>query len=326
MSSLTITSGAVMIPSEENPQECPVCGSRKFVPWLHATDRFHAREQIYSLTRCKSCSLVWLLTPPTPTEMSYHYGLDYHKLITNAGETKLLKQWRATTDRVREIANGGTLLDIGCSSGGFLRTLQDGAWKLYGIEISADQARKAESTSGASVFVGEVLDAPFAPDSFDVITGFHILEHVYRPRDVIRKVWQWLKPNGVLYLQLPNIEAAEARLFRSFWYGLELPRHICHFSPASLRKLASVVEFEELFVRTRPDCYVEYSLKYLVDGLLGQFGFSRSPLALLDRNKTFPWRVMRKAFRLGILKPFRHAAVAVDRGAAIEAAFRKAIP
>ncbi len=77
-------------------------------------------------------------------------------------------------------------------------------------------------------------------------------------------MWRWLKPGGVLYIQVPNIEGFEAHIFKSYWYGLELPRHLWHFSPESLRRLLMTAGLEEIFVHTTPDSYVQKSVRYLV--------------------------------------------------------------
>jgi SAM-dependent methyltransferase len=303
---------------------CPVCGSGGAVPWLLAPDRFHGRKETYQLVRCMVCPMVWLRNPPKPEEMSYHYGEDYHKLITAAGEVDAFKRWRIPRNRVLSMIKGGSLLDLGCSSGAFLGTLKGGSWKLHGIEISPEEARAAEARSGAQVFVGEILDAPFAPNSFDVITCFHVLEHVYDPPSVVSKVWDWLKPGGFLYILIPNIDSLEARAFRSYWYGLELPRHLHHFSPISLKKLLSHNHFQEVLVRTPPDCYVENSICYVLDDLFSRCGILRRPLATPRPQPSLLWRIIRKGYRMGILWPFRQSAALIGRGSAIEAIFRKA--
>lgn len=302
---------------------CPVCGDSHSGKWLQAPDRFHGRRQLYQLIRCNSCSLVWLDNPPTAEEMPYHYGTNYHKSITASGEANSFMKWKGPRDRVSQFARGGSLLDIGCSSGAFLKTMKSDSWKLYGIEISPDEARRAEINSDAQVFVGEVADAPYCPESFDVITAFHVLEHVYRPSKVIRKIWEWLKPGGVFYVQVPNVDAVEAHVFRSYWYGLELPRHLYHYSPTALRRLFAFSGFEEGLLRTQADCYVEKSIRYLVDDLGGKLGMYRTPLAAVAKPPGVPWRVFRKAFRLGILWPFRRLTAAAGHGAAIEAVFVK---
>jgi SAM-dependent methyltransferase len=313
-------------PIKQDPEElrrCPICGHNGAENWLRAPDRFHKRQQQYQLVRCPACSLVWLDNPPANEEMPYHYGASYHQMIMSSGELDLLKKWRAPRDRVLKMAGSGTLLDLGCSSGGFLQSLKNDPWKLYGIEISTDEARRAEMNSGAQVFAGEILDAEFPPESFDVITCFHLLEHVYKPKEVIGKVWEWLKPGGVFYILIPNIEALEASIFRSYWYGLELPRHLYHYSPTSLRRLFALSDFEEVVLRNQPDCYVEKSTRYVLDEILMEIGISRIPLAADHSPRSIPWRIIRKAYRLGVLWPFRALAAAAGHGAGIEAAFRK---
>jgi 2-polyprenyl-3-methyl-5-hydroxy-6-metoxy-1,4-benzoquinol methylase len=104
--------------------------------------------------------------------------------------------------------------------------------------MEASTAEKARARTGASVFVGDAVAAPYLPNTFDVITSFDLLEHVYSPREFLTKVFEWLKPGGIYYAMMPNIASWEARLFRTYWRA-ELPRHLFHFSPDSLRYLAA---------------------------------------------------------------------------------------
>jgi SAM-dependent methyltransferase len=201
--------------------------------------------------------------------------------------------------------------------------MKAGPWQLYGIEISPEEAHRAEAASGAQVFVGDVLGAPFSPNSFDVITGLHILEHVYNPREVISRIWKLLKPGGVFYMLCPNIDAIEASMFGSYWYCLELPRHLYHFSPRSLAHLFTYDGFDKVVLRTIPNCYVERSMYYITSDVLARFGLSRPPLAEASSTASLPWRVVRKAMRLSVLWPYRQLAAVVGRGPVIEAAFRK---
>lgn len=310
---------------EVSPLSCPICGNCEVAHLLQGPDRFHRRETIYELVRCSSCSLVWLKKPPTPDEMPYHYGVDYHRIVETSGESDLVKRWRIPRASVLALGKRGDLLDIGCSTGAFLYTLKDEGWQLHGIEISPEEARKAELRSGARVFVGDILDAPFAPQSFDVITGLHVLEHVDRLDQTVRRLWEWLKPDGVLYLNIPNIDAFESRIFKSYWFGLELPRHLFHFSTESLRRLFLPRGFEEVKLSTLPDCFVEKSIRYVVDDLKAKCGLLPVPLAAETRIPSIPWRLARKMFRLGILWPFRRWTALTGRGASIEAVFRKRV-
>lgn len=301
---------------------CPICGQNGAESWLEAPDRWHRRQQLHQLISCSSCSLVWVRNPPSPGEMNHHYGTDYHRLVNRAGESSPIR-WRKYAENLKQYKRAGALLDLGCSSGAFLASLKSQPWKLSGIEISSSSARKARATTGAEVFVGDILAAPFPPGSFDVVTCFDVLEHVHQPREVVEKVWEWLKPDGIFYVVLPNILSWEARIFRSYWFGLELPRHLFHFSPESLRRLLESVGFRGEWLVTPRICYADYSTRYVYDAILGKLGFSCSALA----NGTvprLPWRVIRKCLRLSVLSLFSGAASRAGRGPSIESIFRKA--
>lgn len=279
-----------------SPRQCPVCGHAEGGTWLQAPDRFHCRKRPYSLLRCPECSLVWLESPPPPEEMSEHYGPDYDCLIAGSGENSP-ENWQPRLETLLKYASGGALLDLGCSSGGFLSLLQ-GNWQLHGVEISDEPASKARARTGAQIWVGDVLAAPFANASFDAITCFHVFEHMFEPRLVLGKVWDWLKPGGIFLAEMPNIDCQEARFFGSYWYPLELPRHLFHFSPKSFRRLADSFGFEELSLTTSRANFVDYHIRYLVDGALAKFGISRLPIA--RAKPSLPWKAVRKMLRLGV--------------------------
>ena len=299
---------------------CAVCGEEGSIPFLAAPDRYHGRQKLYQLLRCPSCSLVWLSNPPQPTEMSEHYGADYDRSVATAGEEP--NRWRGRWEMLSQYKSGGAILDLGCSAGGFLAGLRNSSWRLYGIDMSEAVAREARARSGAEVFVGDILDAPFPPESFDAITGFHVLEHLYRPRDVLAKISEWLKPDGIFCAMVPNIDSAGSHIFQSYWYALELPRHLSHFSPKSLRILAQSVALEEVSVTTDREVFIEASTRYILDDLLRKAGITRTPLAKASRPSLL-FRVVRKAFRLTALPALNPLASLAGDGESIHAIFRK---
>ena len=303
------------------PEFCPICGQAGAKVWLRARDRFHGKHEKYTLVRCPGCSLVWLSNPPKPSEMHLHYTDAYHKLISAAGETSP-ERWRDHRGTLIQYKQSGALLDLGCSSGSFLEFLKGESWELYGIEMSADSARRAEAKTGAHVFLGDIPDAPFPPESFDVITCFDVLEHVYEPLRVMAKVREWLKPGGVFYVQVPNIDSAEARVFGTYWHGLELPRHLFHYSPASLRTLAKSSGLREVSLVTQRNPAVGTSLRYLWDDIFQAAGIQRTPTAYLGAPR-LPWRIARKLVRMTILRFLLAMAPLAGGGEAIHAVFRK---
>ncbi len=302
---------------------CPVCAQDGAREWLRAPDRLHGRAETYTLVRCQSCSLVWLCRPPNPSEMHLHYTDAYDSLISAAGNNPA--RWGFRLDAIARFKKSGAILDLGCSAGSFLESMRSASWKLFGIEMSAKAARTAEERTGARVFVGDILDAPFPPESFDVVTCFDVLEHVYEPRKVMQRIADWLKPGGIFYVLVPNIDSAEARVFRSYWHGLELPRHLFHFSPKSLRFLAESVDLHEVSLETRRNPAVGTSLRYVWDDVFGAVGVRRTPVAYRG-DASLPWRVARKAARMTILRALLAMAPLAGGGESIHAIFRKRNP
>jgi SAM-dependent methyltransferase len=130
----------------------------------------------------------------------------------------------------------GRYLDVGCGSGGSLGVAQVLGWQVAGIEMDAAAADKARRFAH-EVHVGDVLAAPFSAGRFDVVTAFHVLEHVADPVVVVRRMLQWLAPDGLAIIEVPNAGGLGARLFGRAWSGLELPRHLSHFTPESLGRV-----------------------------------------------------------------------------------------
>ena len=302
-------------------EACPVCGAPEAREFLHAPDRFHGRKDRYTLVRCPACSLVWLSHPPEPSEMHLHYTTAYDRLISASGQNAP-HRWRERKAAMTPHKRSGALLDLGCSSGSFLESLKGDGWKLHGIEMSTECAKIAEAKTGAKVFVGHILDATFPRESFDAITCFDVLEHLYEPRHVMARVGEWLKPGGIFYVLVPNIDSAEARAFGSYWHGLELPRHLFHYSPPALKFLAESAGLSVVSLETRRNPAVGTSLRYVWDDVCGAVGIRRTPVAY----RTEPgvaWRAGRKLVRMTALRAALAMAPLVGGGESIHAIFRK---
>jgi SAM-dependent methyltransferase len=299
---------------------CPACGSTKVVPFVQSRDWFFIRQPLYQIDRCENCHLGWLESPPAFEDMGLHYGADYDQMITTPGDI-YPHHWDLVRNKLLQYVQRGSILDIGCSSGSFLRTLREPDWKLYGIEMSSAVAEQARRSTGAEVFVGDVLQASFAPNQFDAVTGFHVLEHMHNPREVMSKVFSWLKPGGVFTITLPNFDSLEARIFGRYWFGLDVPRHLWQFTPKSLATIAESAGLEPAEVTTAPSCYVEGSVQNLIASFKG--GSDRATRRVGD-HPGLAFRIARKAFRLALLAPFKTAARITEASADIHAVFRKA--
>jgi SAM-dependent methyltransferase len=141
--------------------------------------------------------------------------------------------------------SGGRLLDVGCATGVFLNGMRrTGKWEVFGVEPNASAADYARRRFGIEVHTGMLREAGYPDEHFDVVSLWHVIEHVLEPVADLREVRRILKPNGLLVLTTPNLDSFDARLFGRFWAGLETPRHLFVFSLSTLTRLLSGLGFE----------------------------------------------------------------------------------
>lgn len=134
----------------------------------------------------------------------------------------------------------GSLLDIGAGTGHFLDLAQKKSWKVTGIEPSAN-ARKIAQNKGIS-FVDSIKD--IESNSFDVITMWHVLEHVYDLDEQLNQLKRILKKDGTLIVAVPNFRSYDAKYYKRFWAAFDTPRHLWHFSKKAIRKLFQEKDME----------------------------------------------------------------------------------
>ena len=135
------------------------------------------------------------------------------------------------------------LLDIGCGTGDFLQLAQKRGWDVLGIEPDIDARRIANNKTDNSVFDNDKLSS-FDDNCFDVITLWHVLEHVPNLEEQIALFHKLLKPNGTLIIAVPNFKSYDANYYGKFWAAYDVPRHLWHFSKKSIFTLMSNIEMK----------------------------------------------------------------------------------
>ncbi len=141
------------------------------------------------------------------------------------------------------------LLDVGCGTGDFLQTIKQNNWKVFGIEPNNQARVIANKKVGNTVFkIEELLN--FEPHSLDVITLWHVLEHLPNLEDHIQVFKQLLKSNGTLVIAVPNYKSYDAKHYKEFWAAYDVPRHLWHFNQNSILKLVS--KFHMKVIKTKP--------------------------------------------------------------------------
>jgi SAM-dependent methyltransferase len=132
---------------------------------------------------------------------------------------------------------GGRLLDFGCGGGAFLKRMHEQGWQVTGVDASPDAVRRVREHLGLRALVGSLPNRGLEGAEFDVITLWHSLEHVHDPLTVLREALRLLAPAGKLVVAVPNIESRPFHWFGPSWFGLDLPRHLTHFSPHTLKEM-----------------------------------------------------------------------------------------
>ena len=127
----------------------------------------------------------------------------------------------------------GVLMDVGAGTGDFVRYAQEHQWESYGVEPN-DQARELAHQKGVSVY--KSLSVQTEP-AYDVITLWHVLEHIADLEQSVKEITAALKPGGCLILAVPNYRSLDAKHYKSHWAAFDVPRHLWHFSKESIRKL-----------------------------------------------------------------------------------------
>ncbi|RIA11127.1 methyltransferase family protein [Flavobacteriaceae bacterium MAR_2010_72] len=139
--------------------------------------------------------------------------------------------------------NRGSLLDVGCGTGDFLKIAQQDGWQVTGIEPN-DKARLIANTKTKSnVFDSEEL-FNLNPSSFDVISLWHVFEHLPKLEEHLSRFNKLLKPNGTLIIAVPNYKSYDARHYKNFWAAYDVPRHLWHFSKRAIARMLKTENME----------------------------------------------------------------------------------
>jgi len=271
---------------------CNICNS--------AVYREVHRVLEYQIVECMKCHFVFLDPVPdrTPVEI---YEEGYFRGGITVENTFNMERWdyfesenfqnslircRARLDRVEAFARRGTILDIGCGIGLFLREAKSRGWAVHGIDISPFAVSYARQELGLeTVRKMDVENLDYDSGSMDAVTLYHVIEHVINPRSLLESICDILKKGGLLFVETPNISSRRARQAGLSWKYIKVPEHLNYFSAETLGRLLEETGFKVL----RRDYAVEST------GMMNAFlGGEEKAKSLYDRWSRF------SAFRLAV--------------------------
>lgn len=232
---------------------CPCCAGREARLAFSAGDRlFGTTAKRFDLYECPNCEVVFLWPVPTEAELAGYYPRGYwwqtaarpihpgrwHGLLEAyrrfmvRGQVRRAERLAAATGR-----SPVRILDVGCGDGLFLSGCGERSWVRLGLDLSLDALGSAQVRGGIHVVQSRVDVLPLASDSVDVITMFHVLEHLAHPRECLREIRRVLATGGRFVVQVPNAGSLQRYLLGRRWAGFDVPRHLVNYSADSLRDL-----------------------------------------------------------------------------------------
>jgi 2-polyprenyl-3-methyl-5-hydroxy-6-metoxy-1,4-benzoquinol methylase len=272
--------------------KCPICFSEKVRFKLTGRDVY---EKLvpgdYSLYQCKYCKCIFQFPMPNQEEIGTFYANDYYSYQVDRKKS-FFDNLRENTIRVNYVGlgqfpffwkiilfftgrqfkdilptnkHGGNFLDVGCGDATNLRILKDYGWNTYGIEINENAVRMAKE-QGLQVSCS-MLDQYDSNVKFHAIRLWHVLEHLPDPHKAMEKLNSLLVDKGIVYIAIPNTKSLNAFIFRKYWIGYDIPRHLIDYSPKAFRLLLKKHGFQMLSFKYASTSGLLCSISNMINGL-----------------------------------------------------------
>lgn len=258
---------------------CPCCGSPRFEPFIKCKD-YTVSGEIFTIVNCLGCTFKFT-NPRPPNEVlgNYYKSEDYisHSNTKKGIVSKLYHAVRNYTLKgklslISKYVSRGTILDYGCGTGMFLNTCVQDGWKSFGVEPD-HSARKIAAEMNLKVCDSkEALKVALGDTKPDIITLWHVLEHVTDLEETLTFFKEVLNKNGALIIAVPNYTSYDAQHYKEFWAAYDVPRHLYHFEIKTITMLlerfgfslteTQPMKFDSFYVSMLSEKYKTGSINY----------------------------------------------------------------
>lgn len=229
---------------------CPICSHSNFSEFLTTQDYFLTRQE-FTIDQCNACGFKFTNPIPEKDEIHKYYESTEYISHSNANEglvNKIYQTVRSYTLKnksrlIKSYIQEGQILDIGCGTGEFLNIMQQSKFVATGIEPNQDAQKFAKRNYGLAVFDEDDIEG-LQKKFFNVITMWHVLEHVYNLNERIAQIKELIAEDGILIVAVPNPSSWDAKHYRQFWAAYDCPRHLYHFDKVAIEKLFKNYGFE----------------------------------------------------------------------------------
>lgn len=230
---------------------CPICNDETFSKVIVCKDHTVSNEE-YAITECNNCKF-WFTNPiPEENRIGKYYESEEYVSHSNTNQGLIHKLYQSVRNYtlkkklslIEKLKTADKrLLDIGSGTGEFSYTCQNNGWDVIGIEPSEKARKYAIQNYDLDVKTEEGINS-LESASFDIISMWHVLEHVYNIDDRLNEIKRLLKENGYLIIAVPNRLSYDALHYKEKWAAYDVPRHLYHFTPNDIENISKKYNFE----------------------------------------------------------------------------------
>ena len=260
-----------------NINKCPLCGQKETKKHISAIDH-NVSNDLFTVVACCSCGFKY--TNPKPTEETignYYQSKNYishtsskkgiFNIVYHAVRDYQLNKKEKLILKHNKNSDTKNLLDFGSGTGEFLNHCQNKGWKTLGVEPEKKAADFAKKTHNINVVDVDDFFSNHRSE-YDVITMWHVLEHVYDLEKYILHLHKRLNKNGILVLGLPNCNSYDANYYKENWAAWDLPIHLYHFTKKDIKKMADKYGFK--VIETKPLLFDSFYISMLSEQKKGK--------------------------------------------------------
>ncbi len=227
----------------ENVKKCPICHSENYSDWRSAIDH-NVSGDTFKIVECNECSFRYTNPIPSENTIGEYYKSDNYVSHSSTKKGVINKIYHIIRKHAikqkegyaKQYSDGKSILDIGCGTGDFLGYCKSNNWDVLGLEPDEDARILAlKNNNVSSKDISELKN--LKENSRDVITMWHVLEHVYNLNEDIEEYKRILKPGGHIIVAVPNCSSHDAEYYKHHWAALDLPIHLYHFRPNDIKSL-----------------------------------------------------------------------------------------
>ncbi len=233
---------------------CPVCKTEPSKAKFICKD-YVASNEYFAIVECENCSLQYTNPRPLEANIGRYYQSDRYISHAGSGKSEMgftykIYDWVRNYSIAKKLRlikkyhQSGKLLDLGCGLGHFLNGVtQDETFKAFGADVSDEAIAYIKKQFSIDAMKESEL-FKFNDNEFEVITQWHVMEHVYRIDERMIALKRLLAPGGTMFIAVPISNSFDARYYRAFWDGYDVPRHLYHFTSKSFKLLMENAGFE----------------------------------------------------------------------------------